>query len=252
MIGRTFATWWRNAPRFSLLGALAYAPLSAMMYRLYARLPGLAAERRPEAFGPRIMGELGLAWVLSFVLTILLLGAVCQGALESLRGGRARLGAMVAAAFRRSGAILAILLFGLLAFFGTLCTVVVPFLLVTAWIAAIPAALAERLGPIRAMRRSWDLTRGHRWPVFAGYLVVGAGVMAVGIVVQSLTMVVAMAALGAERTGPGGALAVPMAIYQLVGGALSTATIATSAVAYHGLRTMKEGGDPAFLARVFE
>lgn len=39
---------------------------------------------------------------------------------------------------------------------------------------AVPACVVERLNPVDALKRSADLTLGHRWPVFAIALVLGA------------------------------------------------------------------------------
>jgi hypothetical protein len=39
------------------------------------------------------------------------------------------------------------------------------------WSVAIPAQLAEGIGPVRALSRSWDLTRGSWWRIFGTLLV---------------------------------------------------------------------------------
>jgi len=40
------------------------------------------------------------------------------------------------------------------------------------WSMAVPALLAERRGPVQAIQRSWELTRGHWWRLFGILLVV--------------------------------------------------------------------------------
>ncbi|MGJ8536223.1 MAG: hypothetical protein ACSHW2_03655 [Parasphingopyxis sp.] len=68
--------------------------------------------------------------------------------------------------------------------------VVFPLLLFLAvvWIAAIPAAIQEHLGPIRALGRSWALTRGHRWKLLAMVIIFSIVVMMVSGTLSAATM----------------------------------------------------------------
>lgn len=59
-------------------------------------------------------------------------------------------------------------------------TLVVPGIFLTvAWSASVPALMLERIGPIRALGRSWELIQGHWWTVF-GALLIALG-MVVGV-----------------------------------------------------------------------
>jgi hypothetical protein len=226
LIGRSFSIWFRGLPAFGLVGLACYAPMAAGIYLLYSRLPDLARGDVPPDQGRFWVGiaGFGVAWALSILLVAFELGAVSAGALQALRGEKVRLSAMLALGARRFLPMLGMSLLMGLAVLAATCALLVPaIILMCGWCAAAPALVVERLGPLRALRRSWALTRGRRWAVFAGFLVVVLCVTAVA-----------------------------MTIYQLVAGVLGTVTFVASAVAYHDLRQEKEGGDPAQLAKVFE
>src|SRR5947209_3790525 len=49
---------------------------------------------------------------------------------------------------------------------------ILPGLLLTVtWCAAVPALMFERVGPLRALGRSWELVRDHWWTTFAALIV---------------------------------------------------------------------------------
>jgi hypothetical protein len=63
--------------------------------------------------------------------------------------------------------------------------VLVPALLFlfTVWTVSVPALVAERVGPVVALVRSWELTRGHRWRIFGAFVLISicVGVVALGV-----------------------------------------------------------------------
>jgi hypothetical protein len=257
LIGRSFKTWARHFLAFSVMGGLGSVPMAYVTYQLYARMPAMAmadpsrAEEFLSSFG-KMMGTFVLGWLVSLVAMSLTMAAVCQGSAQALRGEPARPGAMAAAAIHRAPYVLAVVLLATLAAMATACTVVVPFLLMVGWCAAIPATVVERAGPIRALGRSWALSRGHRWRLFAGFAVIMVSLMAAGGIFQGISTAVIRAAAGPSSLEPGPAMALPMAVYQVFAGMLGTISTVAMAVAHHGLRVAKEGSDPVVLARVFE
>ncbi len=62
------------------------------------------------------------------------------------------------------------------------------------WVVAIPAMLAEGIGPVRALDRSWTLTRGHWWRLFGCllllYLLSSMVQAALGVLAFPLAVVV--------------------------------------------------------------
>ena len=72
-------------------------------------------------------------------------------------------------------------------------------LLIVIWVAALPAAIAERLGPFNALKRSQHLTRGQRWRVFAVLLMASLALL-------PALMLITIILFGANA-GPQGVLA---------------------------------------------
>ncbi len=98
----------------------------------------------------------------------------------------------------------------------------------------VPAALLDRLGPVDAVRRSWNLVVGDWWRTFAVILVMiiitFAASLAIGIVLGLLPVIGSY-------------------IASLVAGILTTPLIASAiTVLYVGRRTNREGYDLAALA----
>jgi hypothetical protein len=65
---------------------------------------------------------------------------------------------------------------------GFLCLLVPGVVLLVRGAVCIPVAVAERRGPIAAMRRSWELTHGRHWPI-QGVILILLLIMAVVVVI---------------------------------------------------------------------
>ena len=254
LIARTFGTWGRNVLRFAPLGLLGNAPMAVAMYLIYSFMPGLMVQRSPPLERiVSLVSAFGGAWLVTVLLYPLILGAIAHGAVQGLRGQSVRVGAMLQAGARSYFRVLLMGFLASLAMIPAALLLVVPAIIpMVGWSASIPAVVVERLGPVRGLGRSWELTRGHRWKVFAGIAVATMAVWLVASLFQGATLAALMLMRGPRGLAPGPAMAIPMGVYQLVGGAVNTVIHVACAAAYHGLRTVKEGGDPETLARVFE
>lgn len=277
LLGRTFTVWGRSAHLFVALGLAAHAPLAASAFYGYTA-PLLLVVRTYRLL---------VAWtgiVSTLALVVLELGAVAQGVLQRLRGERPALGAMLGAGLRRWPATLGLVLLAvpvlvvtlfpfvawlssvddalvdrhgdlrLLVALGTLVVAAVAVLLVaSASSAAVPAAVAERLGPLRALARSWGLTSGSRWRLFGGYAVLALLVLLVELAilwgVGSLAYTLAPPTAGAPLLW---AVAGTTAGVMLLSSVPVSLLMVATAVTYHGLRTVHEGEEPGRLGRVFE
>lgn len=131
-------------------------------------------------------------WSLVSLVVILVGSLWLQGALTAtvadVRDGRAD--EDIEATFRRVRPVLwTLFVAGLLAGAGIalgLIALIVPGLfLLTRWILVTPAIVLERLGATDALRRSWELVRGHGWPVF--------GVIVVTLVLSAIAQALAIA-----------------------------------------------------------
>jgi len=107
--------------------------------------------------------------------------------------------------------------------------------LTVAWSASVPVLMFERAGPLHALSRSWELIRGHWWPVF------GALFVALGIVVGVSFLVDGLLGAAASSSSVD-------AVLTLAGISRALAAIITypllaaiSVVIYVGLRAVKEG-----------
>jgi hypothetical protein len=119
----------------------------------------------------------------------------------------------------------------------------VPFLIiVTIYFVTTPVCVVEKRGPFASMKRSMQLTKGHRWKVFGLWLLLVALLLIASIFIGLLGL--ALRAVGGPLLG---------AISSVVWYAIWIAYYAvTVAVTYHDLRVAKEGVDIEQIASVFD
>jgi hypothetical protein len=121
------------------------------------------------------------------------------------------------------------------------------------WAVTLPACMVEGKGPLASMRRSAELTKGHRWKLF------GIGVLIyVVAITTALVRVVVVGLLAGSGILGGLGLAVPggIIITAIISLILSAIVIAyfnvVAATIYHDLRGAKEGVDTEQIATVFD
>jgi len=128
---------------------------------------------------------------------------------------------------------------------GTIALIVPGIWLFVSFSVAVPALLLERIGPWKAMGRSFRLVRGRWWPtagaLLVGYLLIGI----LGALVSGVILVVP--SLLAEDNTLVGALGA--VVGGTVGSALTTPySAAVVALLYFDLRVRKEGLDLQLIA----
>lgn len=126
---------------------------------------------------------------------------------------------------------------------GLIFLVVPGLILLTMWIVAGPARVAENVTVAEAIDRSDKLTDGHRWPVF-GLILIGWTICLVA------SFVGGAAGELIDRTA-GGAFATELVInplVQLLGAILSSVG---GAALFEELRIIKDGPNPDRLAEIF-
>ncbi|MEO8454028.1 MAG: hypothetical protein ABI454_02615 [Sphingomicrobium sp.] len=79
---------------------------------------------------------------------------------------------------------------GMLLYVALICFVVVRMLM------SAPVASAERVGPLAMLRRSWDLTAGNWWRLFAFLVMIFVAAFALAIAVRGVSGVLIEVALG--------------------------------------------------------
>ncbi|MDP9247663.1 MAG: glycerophosphoryl diester phosphodiesterase membrane domain-containing protein [Candidatus Dormibacteraeota bacterium] len=114
---------------------------------------------------------LGLQYLLAIALIPFAEGAIALAAIDTALGRPVTLASCFRRVLRRYWGLLGVSLLGVVLLPLFFCLPVFVWILVR-WSMAVPALLAERRGPVQAIRRSWELTRGHWWRLFGILLVV--------------------------------------------------------------------------------
>ncbi len=182
------------------------------------------------------------AWLVSFMLVALLQASLTRASIEDLNGGRPSFGDCLNTAL---GALLPVMVIALLFYLGIgigfMLLIVPGVILWLRWSVAIPVQVNERLGILRSMSRSAELTRGSRWALLGLYLI-----LIVAIIALQLVLALALAFVTPMFGSLGAALALGIV------SSLSTVLLSiVAAVSYVELRLVKEGTDVKDLAEIF-
>lgn len=246
VIGRTLGIFFRNFFAFGLLAVVIYIPSMLLQFEWLSRI-----EQNPtqvvELSSILVLAQFGLG----IVLWAILAASLTYGTIMDLRhGGKPGMFLII-----RKGVSLAIPVLlisvsaGFLMLIGFAVFVIPGVILATMWFVCIPAAVVEREGFIASFRRSVRLTRGYRWPVFGTIILLYIVQMIVGAIVAIILGVIGIAFMfGAE----GGGQIVEIVLTTAVQGITMALLAIGSAVTYHDLRIMKEGGDVDQIAAVFD
>jgi hypothetical protein len=187
--------------------------------------------------------------LLQTVLTYVSEGAVMLLTVEYLAGRRASLADSLRKTLERLLVIVvAAFLQGLLTGIGMVFCLVPGFIVACALFVSVPAAVAEKTGPIESLRRSAALTEGSRVTIFLLFLIFLA-------IAFTLSGVVSISQLPAEMA-PEAANSLPFTLFafavQWGTQVLQTIVLAVlAAVVYARLRAIRDGIDAEALARVF-
>jgi hypothetical protein len=183
---------------------------------------------------------------------VVLQGAVVHGAFASLSGRRASLGDCLATGLKY---VIPLFLIGMLATLGIIAgmiLLVVPgIMLAVMWVAVSPACVVENTGVLGAFRRSSELSRGHRWPIFGLFVVIVILVFIITFLLGVFTVILIGSTQGAiaDVANFTAVAMIADAISTMVT-AIFTSTVAASV--YYELRQIKEGVGPEALASVFD
>jgi len=219
--------------------------LTFFVVALIANLPALLLPNQ-QPTEPMVLDEtlnvlvwLLFSYVVTTVLSTLAEAVILHAAFQDMRRQPVRLAESLNAVLRRFLTIVGLaVVVAVLLLLGLTLFVIPGLILYTMWFVGLPACVVERRGPWTSLRRSRELTKGHRWKVFA------------------LALLSIVASFGGLPIGSGlGAIAGP--IVALIGVVTWTAiwiafTAVVVAVTYHDLRVAKEGTDIDQVAAVFD
>jgi hypothetical protein len=228
VLNRTFSVLSRNLLPFCVVTAVANLPILLLFHpTVGTRMSGRAA----------FMFFIGI--ILAIVLSAIAEAVVLFGAFEDMRGRRVDLIASMKVGLSRFLPVLGVAIsVGLLSGLSAILLIFPAFIVMTMLFVAMPACIVEQLGPINSLKRSSQLTKGHRWKIFGLWLLV--------LVIAGVVNLIPKAA------GVFGGPAVGL-LLELVWNALTGAFNAVMVVVtYHDLRVAKEGVDTDQIASVFD
>jgi len=231
VIARSASVLWRHLLTFFVVGLLASLPVLLLV--------------KPSAVGPVGPAPLGrwlwemFAFGLLTVAGTLGQAVIIHAAFQDMRRtGPVRLVESLNVSLRQFWPLIGIILAAFLSVLGLIFLVVPGLFLSTIWLVGLPACLAEGLGPWTSLRRSQELTKGHRWKVFG------------------LTLLLFAANLSSTFVDPWLFDAAGLIAGSVVKLMWSGIWVASSAVllgvTYHDLRVAKEGIDIEHVAVVFD
>ncbi|HEX3765965.1 MAG TPA: hypothetical protein VHW23_45025 [Kofleriaceae bacterium] len=236
-----FRVWLRNLVPFLLLTGLFYA---APWFWVWSIVHG---EPTPENF-QHAASAFQIAAALTFALGILVQAALTYGVVMELHGQRASIGSCITTGVARFFPALGVGVLTWLCIAGGLIALIIPGLIVACMLyVAMPASVLERPGLLGALRRSRELTRGHRAEIFGlmfllALLALGTSwIVAKAIVTPAHTLEEALHNLSNQ--------VYLHLCHQMIIGSLSAVM---SSVAYYLLRAEKEGTSAAELAAIFD
>jgi hypothetical protein len=229
-------------PAYCGLMAIGYGPF-AVAIALMKLLTQFGAPGH-EPPNPSVALAIGAAVIVGIIPAVIFLivapAAISYGVVQEIRGRGFFFGECLRVALRRSPAILALSIVATLyAGLASLLLIIPGLIVFCMYAVALPACVAERLGPLKSMSRSAFLTKGNRWRIF-GLL---ALLYIIGAVLEQLVSFVAGRVVG-------GLLALAISTpFDVLVGAYSAIVVAAL---YAQLRTIREGVDIEHIAKVFE
>jgi len=233
VISRAVSLLLRHVPMFLMIALVAYSPI-LLAGRTHPTDPTDVAQVL-SALGQALLALIPLIVVSTFGEAV-----IVRAAFQDMRRAPVRLVESLNVVLRRS---LPIVGFALVATFliqlGFMVLVIPGLFLYTMWFVGLPACIIERLGPWTSLRRSRELTKGHRWKLFG---------LALLLIVPSVGASFLITAGLAAVAGPTVAV-IGRLIWKAIWGAFATVVIV---VTYHDLRVAKEGADIDQVAAVFD
>ncbi len=231
LIQRSFGIFRVGFLPFCGLAFIFYSPVALLQLAVFGPTDSdLAATL---VTGPGLMVMLG-----HVLLTSIAAAAVVYGVFQGLRGRPATLSQCISVAASRwpaivSLAILTVLVTGI----GYLMCLVPGFILTYGLFIAGPVLIVEKRDPVEAMKRSWELTDGYKMTLFFLALTIIALQLAVSVL---LNLAFGTGALSNEPEPAIGLLQVLEGLMIVVFTALNAVA---ASVAYHDLRSLREGLD---------
>ena len=246
VISLTFKAIGRNLPVFLLLSLIfAGIPAFAVSW-LSLDVAKRALTGTAVGFDPNIIASAFGGGLVSLVTTYVLQGALVRGAIDDFNGRKADFGVCISNGLRYFLPLLVIsILTSLGTAFGFILFIIPGFIFLVMWTVVVPAEVVEKAGIFGSFGRSRQLTKGHRWSVFALLIIYVILMGVVSAVAQGVTTPFLMS------NDPGAAIGAALATAALQAVTSLFAAVGVTAL-YFELRRVKEGVGADQLAAVFD
>lgn len=237
VLKRTFGTFFANFVPFCVLALILYLPSLLLGFGSMDDLQGGIATPQYTAGDIAVMA-------LSLILSYILIGALVYGTVQHLSGQKAGLGEIVSRGLSRVIPVIVIaILLSLIVGIGFALLIIPGIFLAVVYSVVVPAAVVERPGIIGSFKRSWELTKGYRWPVLGLLLIL----FVILILFSFITGAVAGFAIFFMDN-----LNLLLVVNYVISAISGTFASVLIAVIYHDLRVAKEGVSSAQIAAVFD
>ncbi len=235
-----FGSLFNNFVSYTMISALVFLPL--VIWALLVD-DGLAFLQ----FDVNKVGWTGFAGgsFISMVLGFIAYASIVYGAIEQQAGNKIGVIKMLSGGVNQLvPVVLASILITLLTLLGYILLIIPGVIISLALAATVPAIVAEKLGPLEALKRSASLTDGFKWTIFWAMMVIGLIELVLNFALEFLQQ-------APVTSGTDSSLYIPIAVF-LIQTAITTALGGTVAAAiYSQLRTAKEGVSADDIAQVF-
>lgn len=246
VVRTTFGVIRRNGAGFLLLSALMVG-LPALVFGFLQfgmiQRVGVSATGLPNYNAPMVL--LGIAgFVVTLITGALFQVAVVKTTVGDLNGAKVAPMSGLGLAMRLVLPVIALTIVMIVGVgLGWILLLVPGIILGTMWSVAIPALIVEKRGVFASLKRSRDLTRKHRWKIFALFLI---------YIIAYFAVYFAVAGLGGAAFAAAEYSLVTIMASTIVGLLSSIVASAGLASIYVELRSVKDGVGPQELATVFD
>lgn len=191
VFGRSFSVLARHFVQFAVISGIAMIPylfLFSFQARITFAQPGTAPVPSPQA-----LAYFGLSAVAGFVLMMFAQASIAYAAFQDMTGRPVRVGPSLRIGLSRFLPIIGLIIVAGLGIGAGMILLVIPgVILAIMWTVGMPACVVEKLSPLKSLARSAALTKGHRWKIFAIFLLVLVGGSIAGGIISAILVLFRM------------------------------------------------------------
>ena len=143
-----------------------------LLFNVFGNLGNPQSSSTLVALGRPNLALLGLSYLVLLAVVPFSIGAVSRAAIDIALGNPVSVRSAFAGVARRYWALLGQTLIVVVAIVPLVLCFPVAIWIGVRWVVGVPALLAEGIGPLKGLGRSWTLTRGNWWRLFGTLLLV--------------------------------------------------------------------------------